>query len=35
MLQTVAAVSGNANLQTIGELSQNYEGVRMGFDMRK
>ena len=23
------------NLQAIGELSKNYDGVRMGFDMKK
>lgn len=33
VLQTVAAVSGNTNLQTIGDLSKNYDGIRMGFDM--
>ena len=35
VLQTVAAVSGNTTLQTIGDLSTNYNGVRLGFDMKK
>ena len=35
VLQTVAAISGNATLQTIGDLSTNYNGVRLGFDMKK
>ena len=35
ILQTVAAISGNATLQTIGDLSTNYNGVRLGFDMKK
>lgn len=35
LLQTMSKLSGNANLQTIGELSQNYDGVRIGFDMKK
>lgn len=35
LLQTMAALSGNSGLQTIGDLSKNYEGVRIGFDMTK
>lgn len=35
VLQTVAAASGNATLQGIGNLSTNYSGVRLGFDMSK
>lgn len=35
VLQTAAALTGNSNLQAIGELSKNYDGVRMGFDMKK
>ena len=35
VLQTVAAISGNATLQTIGDLSTNYNGVRLGFDMKR
>lgn len=26
-------VTGNSTIQTIGELSKQYEGVRVGFDM--
>lgn len=33
--QTVASFTGNSSLQTISDLSKNYSGVRMGFDMRK
>lgn len=35
LVQTMAALSGNSTLGTIGEISKNYEGVRIGFDMRK
>lgn len=35
ILQTVAAISGNSTLSTIGEISQNYDGIRMGFDMSR
>ena len=35
VLQTMSALSGNANLQAIGDLSKNYDGVRVGFDMKK
>lgn len=35
LLQTLAAVSGNSTLSTIGDLSKNYDGVRVGFDMTK
>ena len=35
LIQTMSALSGNANLQTIGDLSKNYDGVRLGFDMRR
>lgn len=35
VLQTMSALSGNANLQTIGELSKQYDGARVGFDMKK
>lgn len=35
LLQTAAAVSGNKNIQAIGDISKNYDGVRMGFDMKK
>ena len=35
VLQTMAALSGSKDMQTIGDLSKQYEGVRVGFDMRK
>jgi hypothetical protein len=35
LFQTVAAFSGNSTLQTIGDLSKQYDGLRMGFDMKK
>lgn len=35
IFQTVAAVSGNTTLSTIGEISKNYDGVRLGFDMTR
>ena len=34
LLQTMSALSGNQTLQTVGELSNNYDGLRMGFDMK-
>ena len=34
MLQTMSALSGNQTLQTVGELSKSYDGLRMGFDMK-
>ena len=34
VLQTMSALSGNANLQTIGDLSKQYDGVRVGFDFK-
>lgn len=35
ILQTASALSGNKDLQTIGELSKKYDGVRVGFDMKR
>ena len=35
VLQTMSALSGNKDLQTIGDLSKNYDGVRVGFDMKR
>lgn len=35
LLQTMSALSGNQTLQTIGTLSKNYDGLRIGFDMVK
>ena len=34
LLQTVAALSGNSSIQTVGEISKNYDGVRLGFDFK-
>jgi hypothetical protein len=31
----MAAMSGNDTAQKIGDLSKNYDGVRLGFDMKK
>lgn len=35
MLQTMAAMSGNANIQAVGEISKSYDGLRVGFDFTK
>lgn len=35
LLQTLAAFSGNQNLETVSEISKNYDGVRVGFDMNR
>lgn len=35
VMQAVGAASGNATLSTIGELSKNYDGVRIGFDLSR
>ena len=35
MLQTLSAMSGNTQLQTIGEIAKSYDGLRVGFDMKK
>ena len=35
VLQTMSALSGSKDMQTIGELSKQYEGVRVGFDMKR
>lgn len=34
VLQTMASMSGNATAQTIGDLSKNYDGLRIGFDFK-
>lgn len=34
VLKALAAVSGNSDLQTIGELAKSYDGLRVGFDMK-
>ena len=33
VLQAAAALSGNSTLQTVGDLSKQFDGVRMGFDI--
>ena len=35
LLQTLAALSGNQNLETVSEISKQYDGVRVGFDMNR
>ena len=34
ILQAASALSGNTTLGTIGDLSKNYDGVRLGFDFK-
>ena len=35
IIQTLTALSGNTTLGTIGEISKNYDGIRVGFDLSK
>lgn len=35
ILQTMAALSGNQTIQTIGDLSTSYDGLRLGFDFTR
>lgn len=35
LLQTVSALSGNTSLSTIGDISKQFSGVRLGFAMKK
>ena len=35
ILQTVAAMNGNQNIQAVGEISKSYDGLRLGFDFTK
>jgi len=35
VMQTLTALSGNQTAQTIGDLSKNYNGLRVGFEMTK
>lgn len=35
VLQTMAAMSGNQSIQSVGEISKSYDGVRLGFDYTK
>ncbi|MGI6242728.1 MAG: DUF4923 family protein [Prevotella sp.] len=34
-IRTMSALSGNQTLEAIGDISKNYDGVRLGFDMAK
>ena len=35
MLQVLATMSGNETAQKVSDLSKNYDGIRLGFDMKK
>lgn len=35
IFQAIAAISGNQALEGIGEISKNYDGVRIGFDLNR
>lgn len=35
LLQTVSAISGSSTLSTIGDISKQFDGVRVGFAMKK
>lgn len=35
IIQTLTALSSNTTLGTIGEISKNYDGIRVGFDLSK
>ena len=35
LLQTIAAMSGNSTIQAVGEISNSYDGLRIGFDFTK
>lgn len=35
LVQTLIALSGNSTLSTIGNITKNYDGVRVGFDLAK
>lgn len=35
LFQTMASMSGNSTAEVIGDISKNYDGVRIGFDMKK
>ena len=34
LFQTMSALSGNKTMNTISDLSKNYDGLRMGFDFK-
>lgn len=35
LVQTLTALSGNSTLGIIGNITKNYDGVRVGFEMSK
>lgn len=35
LLQTLTSLSGNSTAAVIGDISKNYDGVRIGFEMKK
>lgn len=35
IMQMIGSMSGNSTLATVSDLSANYDGVRVGFDMKK
>ena len=35
VLQTISAVSGNSTLSSVGELTKNYDGIRLGLDLTR
>lgn len=35
VMQTLGALSGNSTIGTIGEISKNYDGVRVGFELTR
>lgn len=35
LMQTLGALSGNSTIGTIGEISKNYDGVRVGFELTR
>ena len=35
IFQMVAAISGNNTIKMIGNISKNYDGIRIGFEMAK
>ncbi|MCR5680327.1 MAG: DUF4923 family protein [Prevotella sp.] len=34
LLQTMSALSGNAQVQAVGDIAKSYNGLRIGFDMK-
>ena len=34
-LQVIGAASGNSTLGTVSEISKNYDGIRLGFDLTR